>query len=633
MGPVLFPSQNEIVYGGDLLTQFYYWKGFLAQNLREGQIPFWNPYNFSGTPFLAHPGTAVFYPATLLYLLFPLNIAFSINYFIHLVIGGMGMFFLCRKYSSALISLFSAVIFMYSGYFSTRIYAGHVDLMTTAVWIPWVIYFIFSVTANPDKRKYIIKAIISLTLLIFAGYSAYLVFILELFFLFFIWLLFIRSQNIGRIFVSFSLIIVASLMVASVQWLPTWQLTRNSIRGGGLPYSLASWGSLPVSGLRLFMDPLNRNELNKISFNLGGGPRDNPFDHFTGGLPLILVILYLFYELLIFLTNAGKKRIKISRDFWFYLIVSLLFVWISFGPFITPNLHYWLYTVLPPYRYIRIPIQNLVIPVVLVPVILAMILSKIKLRALQVTIGFLIIAELFIFSRQFIFLTDIPEQKHDRSMINKINKNPTKGRVLLGFRVISPLLNRFDMNSSMLYRFESTSGYDPVILKSYYDFIDSGAGNNSSSLPFYNVEIPPVAPDKDVIRRLNVSQVVNDDGKVTENKNFLPRFYYSGNDSCIDENKNIKIVEYSLNKVILNSTNECGSVLYSSEVYYPGWRANIDGKNIQVIKSYSPFRTINLPKGSHTIEYYYYPEIYFQGFLISITGIFITIFAVRKYYV
>src|SRR3990167_8418215 len=90
IGKALFPNPDQIIYGGDLITQFYFWKVYLAENLRQGIIPFWNPYNFSGTPFLAHPAVAAFYPATLLYLIFPLNIAFSWNYFIHLLIGALG---------------------------------------------------------------------------------------------------------------------------------------------------------------------------------------------------------------------------------------------------------------------------------------------------------------------------------------------------------------------------------------------------------------------------------------------------------------------------------------------------------------------------------------------------------------
>ncbi|MCU0411949.1 MAG: hypothetical protein MUF82_05380, partial [Bacteroidetes bacterium] len=168
-------SETEIAYGGDVLTQFYYWKGYLAENIRKGIIPYWNPYLFSGTPFLAHPAVAFFYPFTILFILFPLNISFSYIYLLHLIIAGIGLYKLSGIYSDKISSTVSSLVFIFSGYFSARIYAGHIDLYTTAVWIPWIIYFTVSIYNRPGKRKYL-GFIVVLSLLILAGYSAYILF-------------------------------------------------------------------------------------------------------------------------------------------------------------------------------------------------------------------------------------------------------------------------------------------------------------------------------------------------------------------------------------------------------------------------------------------------------------------------
>ena len=42
---------------------------YLAEHLRRGQLPLWNPLMFMGTPFLANWQSAVFYPPSLLLLL------------------------------------------------------------------------------------------------------------------------------------------------------------------------------------------------------------------------------------------------------------------------------------------------------------------------------------------------------------------------------------------------------------------------------------------------------------------------------------------------------------------------------------------------------------------------------------
>jgi len=143
-GKTLIPGSGKIIYGGDLLSQFYYWKGFLKDSLLSGFVPFWNPYLFSGTPFLAHPSTAFFYPATFIYLLFPLNISFSLVIAIHLLIAFAGMYRLAGRYADPISSAVAAAVFAFSGYYSARIYAGHIDLLTTSIWLPWIFLALIS---------------------------------------------------------------------------------------------------------------------------------------------------------------------------------------------------------------------------------------------------------------------------------------------------------------------------------------------------------------------------------------------------------------------------------------------------------------------------------------------------------
>jgi hypothetical protein len=247
LGQTLFIDENHIIYGGDLLTQFYFWKGFLIDSLKNGSIPFWNPYLFSGTPFLSHPSTAFFYPLTYLSLILPYSLSFSWIYFFHLIIGGCGMYFFARKYSDKISSSIASLIFILSGYFAARIYAGHIDLFTTAVWIPWVM-------GSVVRKKYFL-GIVTLVMLILAGYNAYLIFTLE-FILFYVGARLLVEGKIPKKFViGLSSVILLSLVISSVSWVPVYQVAKNSIRRNGLPYDTASWGSLPISALKLFKTP------------------------------------------------------------------------------------------------------------------------------------------------------------------------------------------------------------------------------------------------------------------------------------------------------------------------------------------------------------------------------------------
>lgn len=56
-------------YMQDSVVQMFPWKHLVFEAIRRGVIPFWNPYQFGGMPFLAGLKPMVFYPLTLLGLL------------------------------------------------------------------------------------------------------------------------------------------------------------------------------------------------------------------------------------------------------------------------------------------------------------------------------------------------------------------------------------------------------------------------------------------------------------------------------------------------------------------------------------------------------------------------------------
>src|SRR5688572_27650530 len=61
---------------------------FTAEELKEGRLPFWNPYSASGEPWLANPQTGVFYPPAWMFLLLPFATAYMLFLLFHLVLLG-----------------------------------------------------------------------------------------------------------------------------------------------------------------------------------------------------------------------------------------------------------------------------------------------------------------------------------------------------------------------------------------------------------------------------------------------------------------------------------------------------------------------------------------------------------------
>jgi hypothetical protein len=81
--------------GGDLMFQFVPDYTYLAERLRAGELPRWNPYQ--GQPFLAMMIPAVLYPARLLLLAFDVPTAMHLSTLAHLLLSGGATYALCRS--------------------------------------------------------------------------------------------------------------------------------------------------------------------------------------------------------------------------------------------------------------------------------------------------------------------------------------------------------------------------------------------------------------------------------------------------------------------------------------------------------------------------------------------------------
>lgn len=59
------------------------------------------------------------------------------------------------------------------------------------------------------------------------------------------------------------------------------------------------------------------------------------------------------------------------------------------------------------------------------------------------------------------------------------------------------------------------------------------------------------------------------------------------------------------------------SLLVMSEIYFPGWRAKVDGGDVEILRVNYLLRGIELSPGSHTVEVFYWPPSLTIGALVS----------------
>jgi len=87
----------------------------------------------------------------------------------------------------------------------------------------------------------------------------------------------------------------------------------------------------------------------------------------------------------------------------------------------------------------------------------------------------------------------------------------------------------------------------------------------------------------------------------------------------VDSTASISVIEYKPNYIKYNSNNTNNGFVVFSEVYYKdGWQAYINGVEVEHIRANYMLRGLEIPKGNHTIEFKFEPQVIKIGSTIAL---------------
>jgi len=161
LGKGLVGPGGSFIGGMDVEGYFFWNAAFVQDTIRDGVIPLWNPYYYSGHPFLANPSAFICYPATLFYAILPLPWAFNLDTVLHLFTGGLGMYFLVRLMTGSIgAGIASSIVFSVNGYCIERLFAGHITLIHAMALIPWVFFFLEKALLKRRAEAFLLPGLI-----------------------------------------------------------------------------------------------------------------------------------------------------------------------------------------------------------------------------------------------------------------------------------------------------------------------------------------------------------------------------------------------------------------------------------------------------------------------------------------
>ncbi|MDX1613082.1 MAG: hypothetical protein R3300_02160 [Candidatus Promineifilaceae bacterium] len=335
LGRALFPPSGQALGAHDMRALFYPWFDYVQAELAQGRLPLWDPYQFNGYPFLHNPQVGFFYPPTWLAILLPTGTGIGLYVLVHLWLAALGMFLFVRQQGSSWAgALLSALVFAFSGFVGARLWAGHIGVVATVAWLPWLLAALsWSVT-----RKTLAAGLVAglpLGLAFLAGHTP------SFFYLLIVWLAFglylwLGEERGPRVVRQAGLAAGLALGLAAIQALPLIQLSLRSQRVSGANLDFATRFSLPPAHLTTLLVP---------------GFFGDPVRTGYWSVPVFEELVY--YIGLVALVGLVLGVARRSRLSWFYLLLLLSGLWLALGRY--GALYGVLFDLLPPFRIIRAP--------------------------------------------------------------------------------------------------------------------------------------------------------------------------------------------------------------------------------------------------------------------------------------
>jgi hypothetical protein len=79
----------------------------------------------------------------------------------------------------------------------------------------------------------------------------------------------------------------------------------------------------------------------------------------------------------------------------------------------------------------------------------------------------------------------------------------------------------------------------------------------------------------------------------------------------------VRFVERLPNRLLLDVDTDAAGILVLSEVDYPGWRATVDGHQVDILRADTILRAVPLQAGTHRVEMVFQPRVVTVGLILS----------------
>jgi hypothetical protein len=93
-----------------------------------------------------------------------------------------------------------------------------------------------------------------------------------------------------------------------------------------------------------------------------------------------------------------------------------------------------------------------------------------------------------------------------------------------------------------------------------------------------------------------------------------------------------KIISYRPDQIMIETESPEAGLLFLSEIYYPGWKASVDGQPREILRGNYLFRAIEIPGGNHVVHFFFDPLSIKLGICGTLLTLFILFVVISRHY-
>lgn len=256
-GDLLFNPKADFLSTGqtDLMLQFIPWRQFGFDQMRQGNLPLWNPYSFSGTPCLGNFQSALLYPINWLYMVLPIRLAVNWGIAIHVFMAGWFTSLWCLNNRASLAgAILAGVMFAMGMPYFIHIAAGHLPFLCVAAWAPLLLLTLDKMRAGDRVLRWTLLGSLVVAMQILGGYPQPLFYTAITAGFYQLWLAH-RSPAKVKLACGFVGMYALGAAISAMQLLPVFGVTAESVRAGGTTYAFATTFSLPPENFLTLLSP------------------------------------------------------------------------------------------------------------------------------------------------------------------------------------------------------------------------------------------------------------------------------------------------------------------------------------------------------------------------------------------